>query len=170
PREQKAVRTAADTFRPNPEFNTAEVITQLGVGEALVSCLEGKGAPSMVQRTLVRPPSSRLGPISPDERRAIMDDSPVRGLYDKAEDRESAYEILAKRNEDRVAAEAREAELAAREKEAKEAAKQARSGRSRGDSAAEAAIKSLGRSLGTSVGRRLGEALLRGILGSLSRR
>ena len=68
PREQKAVRTAADTFRPNPDFDCAKAITQLGIGEALVSTLEEKGIPSMVQRTLIRPPASRLGPITPQER------------------------------------------------------------------------------------------------------
>ena len=95
PREQKAVRTAADTFRQNPSFDTAEAITQLGVGEALVSTLEAKGVPSMVERMLIRPPASRMGPLRPDERRAIMEASPVRSIYDRSVDRESAYEMLA---------------------------------------------------------------------------
>jgi DNA helicase HerA-like ATPase len=76
PREQKAVKTAADTFRPNPDFNCAEAITKLGTGEALVSTLEEKGVPSMVQRTLIRPPSSRLGPITPQERADVIAMSP----------------------------------------------------------------------------------------------
>src|SRR5690606_32307189 len=92
-------RTAADTFRPNPEFDCATAITQLGTGEALVSVLEEKGIPSMVQRTLIRPPAARIGPISPEERRRVMELSPVHGLYDQAIDRESAYEILQKRAE-----------------------------------------------------------------------
>src|SRR5687768_685063 len=94
PREQKAVRTAAETFRPNPDFSTEKVITELAVGEALVSTLEEKGIPSMVGRTMMRPPSSRLGPITPDERKAIIAASPVSGVYDKLVDRESASEIL----------------------------------------------------------------------------
>ncbi|OJG00379.1 ATP-binding protein, partial [Rhizobium sp. 58] len=97
PREQKAVKTAADTFRPNPDFDCATVITNLGTGEALVSTLAAKGAPSMVERTLIRPPSSRLGPITEAERAALMKISPVAGLYDEDFDRESAYEILAAR-------------------------------------------------------------------------
>ncbi|MCB1476797.1 MAG: DUF853 family protein [Rhodobiaceae bacterium] len=171
PREQKAVRTAADTFRQNPDFDTAEVITQLGVGEALVSVLEGKGVPSMVQRTLIRPPSSRLGPVTDAERRKVIDsDSPVRGMYERAVDRESAYEILQKRSEEKHAAEARQAELAEREKEAREAAKAARSPSRGRQTTTEAVIKSVSRSVATSVGRQIGNALIRGILGSLSRR
>ena len=79
PREQKAVRVAAETFRPNPDFSTEEVITQLGIGEALVSVLEDKGIPSIVGRTLIRPPSGKVGPISPEERRALIATSPVAG-------------------------------------------------------------------------------------------
>ncbi len=94
PRDQKAVKVAADTFRPNPVFKTADAITELGVGEALVSMLEPKGVPSMVERTFVRPPSSQVGPISDDERRAIIAMSPVGITYDKTIDRESAYEVL----------------------------------------------------------------------------
>jgi DNA helicase HerA-like ATPase len=101
PREQKAVRVAAETFRPNPAFDTFEVITQLAVGEALVSTLEGKGVPSMVERTLVRPPSSRLGPLLPEERAQVLGASPLRGIYDETADRESAFEILRARAEGR---------------------------------------------------------------------
>ena len=97
PRETKAVKTAADTFRPNPAFSTFEAITQLGVGEALVSTLEDKGVPSMVERTLVRPPSSRIGVISEEERRKVIAASPVGGIYDTLVDRESAYEVLTAR-------------------------------------------------------------------------
>ena len=109
PREQKAVRTAAETFRPNPDLDTEQVIMELGVGEALASTLENKGVPSIVQRTLIRPPSSRLGPISDDERKDILRQSPMRGQYDQSIDRESAFEILAKRAE-KMAAEAAAAE------------------------------------------------------------
>ncbi|MCB9944482.1 MAG: DUF853 domain-containing protein [Geminicoccaceae bacterium] len=99
PRDQKAVRVAAETFRPNPAYSTEDVITQLAVGEALVSTLMPGGIPSMVERTKIRPPRSRMGPITPEERRQTMDYSPVRGVYDEAVDRESAYETLAARTE-----------------------------------------------------------------------
>ena len=97
PRDQKAVAAAAQTFRPNPKLDTAKVIMELGKGEALVSFLEGNGTPAMVERALIRPPSARIGPITPEERKAIMDASPVKGKYDTAIDAESAYEILQKR-------------------------------------------------------------------------
>jgi uncharacterized protein len=97
PRDQKAVKAAAETFRPNPKLDTAKVIMELGKGEALVSFLEGNGTPSMVERCMIRPPSGRVGPISEDERKALMAGSPVKGKYDQAIDRESAYEILQKR-------------------------------------------------------------------------
>jgi len=97
PGDQKAVKAAADTFRPNPKLNTAQVITELGKGEALVSFLEGGGTPSMVDRTTIRPPSARIGPITPEERKAVMAKSPVKGKYDTAVDPNSAYEILQKR-------------------------------------------------------------------------
>jgi DNA helicase HerA-like ATPase len=88
PREQKAVRTAAETFRANPEFDCATAITQLGTGEALVSTLEQKGIPSVVQRTLIRPPASRIGPVTPEERQKRIAESPVAGQYDKTVDQE----------------------------------------------------------------------------------
>jgi uncharacterized protein len=97
PRDQKAVAAAAQTFRPNPKLDTAQVIMELGKGEALVSFLEGNGTPAMVERIMVRPPSARIGPITPEERKAIMDKSPVKGKYDTTIDSESAYEILQKR-------------------------------------------------------------------------
>ena len=97
PRDQKAVAAAAQTFRPNPKLNTAQVIMELGKGEALVSFLEGNGTPAMVERVMIRPPSARIGPITPEERKAIMDASPVKGKYDTAIDAESAYEIIQKR-------------------------------------------------------------------------
>jgi DNA helicase HerA-like ATPase len=97
PRDQKAVAAAAQTFRPNPKLNTAQVIMELGKGEALVSFLEGNGVPAMVERVMIRPPSARIGPISAEERKAIMDNSPVKGKYDTTIDSESAYEVLQKR-------------------------------------------------------------------------
>ena len=97
PRDQKAVTAAAETFRPNPKLDTAQVITQLGKGEALVSFLEGNGIPAVVERVMVRPPTARIGPITPEERKSIIDNSPVKGKYDTVIDRESAYEVLQKR-------------------------------------------------------------------------
>ena len=97
PRDQKAVAAAAQTFRPNPKLDTAQVITELAKGEALVSFLEGNGTPAMVERVMVRPPSARIGPITPEERAKIQSNSPVKGKYDITVDAESAYEQLQKR-------------------------------------------------------------------------
>jgi DNA helicase HerA-like ATPase len=105
PRDQKAVRAAAETFRPNPKLDTAKVITELGKGEALVSFLEGNGTPSLVERCMVRPPSARVGPISAQERSGVMAKSPLKGKYDQAIDSESAYEILQKRMQSGTVAE-----------------------------------------------------------------
>jgi DNA helicase HerA-like ATPase len=183
PREQKAVRTAAETFRPNPEFDTEEVITQLGVGEALVSTLEKKGVPSIVGRTMMRPPSSRLGPITVAERKQIMRESPMANLYDERIDRESAAEILAERAEQRLREEELQREREEREKELerlrdsrtayedeyrndrRRTTKRSKSSRSRRQTPTEAALNTLART----VARQLGNQLVRGILGSLKR-
>jgi hypothetical protein len=165
PREEKAVTTAADTFRPNPDFKTAEAITKLGTGEALVSTLQEKGIPSMVQRTLIRPPASRLGPISADERKKLIATSPVAGQYDQTVDRESAHEVLAKRAKDTVHAETTTREQPEAEVEDVRPTRTASRSSNR-QSVAEAAVKSVVRSVGSSLGR----ALVRGILGSLTRR
>jgi DNA helicase HerA-like ATPase len=97
PRDQKAVRAAAETFRPNPKLKTEKVITELGKGEALVSFLEGNGTPSMVERTLIAPPAARLGTLTAAERKAVIAKSPIKGKYDQTIDAESAYEILQRR-------------------------------------------------------------------------
>jgi hypothetical protein len=97
PQEQKAVKAAAETFRPNPQLNTERVILELQVGEALVSMLENKGEPSIVERTLIRPPEGRIGPITDAERRALIAASPVYGKYEQTKNAESAEEILARR-------------------------------------------------------------------------
>jgi len=123
PAEQKAVKSAAQTFRKNPNIDTEKAIMELGIGEALVSTLDPKGQPSMVERTLVRPPNSRVGPISESERKAIIKTSPVAGEYDETIDRESAYEKLQKRMEKRAEAE-----------DSDEASTKKSSGRSRSDS------------------------------------
>ena len=100
PRDQKAVKTAAETFRANPKLDTYKVIMELAKGEALVSFLEANGAPSVVERAMIRPPSARLGPITPEERKAVIAKSPVKGKYDQTVDPISAYEILSKRVEE----------------------------------------------------------------------
>ena len=97
PRDQKAVRTAAETFVPNPTLDVAEVISQLGVGEALVSTLQEKGVPMPVERTLICPPRCRMGAITPEERAAVRARSPMGAKYDTRVNRESAYEILSRR-------------------------------------------------------------------------
>ncbi len=159
PRDQKNVRAAADTFRPNPSFNTLEVITQLGVGEALVSTLGNKGIPGIVQRTLIRPPSSRMGTITEPERKSVVSQSPVFGRYEKTVDRISAHELLSERAQKKQREEARARE---EEREAKEN-RRAYSRTSNRSTVMEDMLKSAARSIGSGVGRRL----VRGILGSL---
>ena len=109
PRDQKAVRTAAETMRANPAFDTEEAITQLAAGEGLISCLDEKGTPSIVERAWVFAPSSRIGPITPDERATVMNGSLVRGHYEQQIDRESAFETLKAKTEEAAAAGAAEA-------------------------------------------------------------
>ena len=168
PTEQKGLKAASNSFRTNPKFDTAEAIQGLGVGEALVSVLDEKGAPTVVQKTLVRPPVSRLGPITAAERTAIMSQSPVRGLYDTAQDRESAYEKL----QARAAAAAApapagspwgEASQQAPAPRPKAAPKPRASNR---QSMGEAFTKSLLRQAGSTIAREL----MRGVLGSLKKR
>jgi hypothetical protein len=158
PREQKAVRAAAGTFRANPAFDAVEAIKELGVGEALVSTLGGKGVPSRVERTLIRPPASRLGPAKPAERKAVIAASLLGGRYDHAIDRKSAYEHLRERAEQKAAG----------------ATPEAPAGKTRGTETTrrssrqtplEAMTKSLLRSLGSSLGR----AIMRGVLGSIGK-
>ncbi|MBU2269759.1 MAG: DUF853 domain-containing protein [Alphaproteobacteria bacterium] len=193
PTEQRGLKAASNSFRANPAFDTAEAIQSLGVGEALVSTLDEKGAPHVVARTMIRPPDSRLGPATDAERAAVMAASPVRGLYDVAVDRESAEDILTARRgaADQAAAEAKLAEArakadAAAAKEAEKAAaarakeqarEQARSRReaprpraparrSTRETPIEAATKSVLRTAGSTITREL----LRGLLGGLKRR
>ncbi len=147
PREQKAVRTAAQTFRTNPELDTVKVITDLGVGEALVSTLDEKGRPGMVQRTLICPPHSQIGPITAQQRKKLMSRSLVNGVYEQEIDRESAYEILKARAE----------QTAIQEQQ-----KPKRSSRGR-QTVLESFLKSAARAIGSQVGRQI----IRGVLGSL---
>lgn len=116
PRDQRAVRAAAETFRTNPDLDVATAITELAVGEALVSLLDDNGTPGIVQRALIAPPRSQIGPISPDQRRSIVNWSPIQGRYDQRIDRESAYEILKGRAERAAALAAQEDERAVPEK------------------------------------------------------
>jgi DNA helicase HerA-like ATPase len=175
PRDQKAVRSAAETFRQNPAIDVETVITQLGTGEALISFLDEKGQPGVVERAYVLPPQGRIGPIAPPERQAVIHGSLVYGHYETAIDRESAYEMLKERaaRETAAQAEARvraEAEAQARrapygyppppEKASRPVRRPA--GRSR-DTLVEAMAKSAARSVGSTLGRQI----LRGVLGSI---
>jgi DNA helicase HerA-like ATPase len=159
PRDQKAVRAAADTFRVNPAFSAAEAIKELGVGEALVSTLGGKGIPGVVDRVLIRPPSSRLGPATAAERKAVIEASRLGKRYDQPLDRHSAYEMLNERAE-KTARD--EAEAAA----GKPAAKKSTGRRSNRQGVVEAMLKSIVRSIGSSLGRQIS----RGVLGSILKR
>jgi DNA helicase HerA-like ATPase len=124
PRDQQAVKSAADTFRPNPAIDVASAITELKIGEALVSLLQPDGSPEPVQRVLIKPPSSRVGPLTPEERKVIVQTDAIGGKYDTAVDRESAEELLkAKANEAAAAAQAQQAQSDA-EKQAAEQARQ----------------------------------------------
>ena len=160
PRDIKAVKAAAQTFRSNPDIDTVSAITELGTGEALVSVLNPDGSPTPVERVLVRPPESRIGPLTDAERTAAIERSPIKGRYDQAIDRESAHEILKQRAEqaERVAA----AQKAEAEQQAEKARQPTRRSSSR-QSASEAMLKSAARSIGSSIGRQI----VRGILGSL---
>ena len=164
PAERKGVRAAADSFRENPDFDSEEVITDLGTGEALVSTLDPKGAPGVVQRTLIRPPSSRLGPATDAERKEQMKNSPVAAQYDTPIDRESAYEILEKREAE--AAKAAE-KLAKQEEKAKKQAEKKKSRRksSRRMSTTERAINQATRT----ATRKVMDYVLRGLLGGRRR-
>jgi DNA helicase HerA-like ATPase len=171
PRDQKAVKAAADTFRPNPALDTAQVITELGVGEALVSFLDEKGRPNIVERAFILPPASRIGPIDAAERQAVIAASLVAGVYEKTIDRESAQEMIAAR----VAA-ARPAGAAPPSPAGQPPAATDSSlggllgglfgGSSRRDSPVQAMVKSAARSIGSQVGREI----IRGVLGSILKR
>ena len=157
PAEQKGIRAAAETFRPNPEIDTERVIQELKVGEALVSVLHGGGEPSVVQRTLIRPPAARIGPLKPEERKAAIEASPIYGKYEEAVDRESAYELLQRRTSE--AAAAREAEENSWGNILMGGGKGGSTGRRQGYG--EAFTKSLMRS----VASRLGTAIIGAVLG-----
>ncbi len=170
PRDQKAVRTAAETFRQNPKLDVAETIMEMGVGEALVSVLEDKGTPSIVQRTLIRPPQSRIGPVTDGERAELLRTSPFSGRYDNSLDRESAYELLQKRTEQATAEAATEEAAAAERKTVRRyetsSKREADEGSFMGD-IAEGLLKNAVKAATSSAGRRIGTQIVRGLLGSL---
>jgi DNA helicase HerA-like ATPase len=164
PRDQKAVKSAATTMRANPKIDTGKAITELGVGEALVSFLDEKGRPGVVERAWILPPASRIGPITPDERKAVMATSPVKGVYETTVDRESAYEKLA----GRASASAGGAASPAGGQggildSLKGSLGGLMAGSGRKDSLVEAMAKSAVRTVGSSIGREI----VRGVLGSL---
>jgi hypothetical protein len=174
PRDQRAVKAAAETFRQNPEFSTQQAITELAVGEALVSTLEGKGTPSTVMRTFIRPPSGRVGPVTEPERKALMRSSGVGDRYDTTMDRESAFEVLAKRRE--------AAAKAAQEAEASEGGiggmlgglfgggAPAGKGSSRGRMGmGEMVARRVMSNVAGQVGSQISKAILRGVLGNMMR-
>lgn len=153
PRDQKAVRTAAETFRKNPKFETEEVITQLGIGEALVSVMDTDGTPTIVDRVFIKPPLSRLGAITPDERGRCMNASTLQTKYIQTIDRESAYEKLT----------ARAAQIEQEQVNQEDVQEERRAPARRTDSIVESVIKSTMRAAGTQFGRQL----IRGVLGGL---
>ncbi len=185
PRDQRAVRAAAETFRQNPGFDVAKAITELAVGEALVSFLEAKGTPSMVERALIAPPQGRVGPLTPAERAALIQQSPYRGKYDEAVDNESAYEMLAKRKDlDSAPAEAAAQTegglsgmlggwlggLLGGEAAQADTAKGKGRGRRPPPSLAEQVLGNAARSMARKVGTEVGNAILRNVLGGLTKR
>jgi len=172
PRDQKAVKTAAETFRPNPELDVEKVIAELGVGEALVSFLDEKGIPSMVEKAKILPPQAQIGPITPEERAALIRRSVIAGVYEKEVDRESAFEILQARISKQVVQVREEQERKEQEKEVAERAKtEAREEKERAKEAGSGMFgdltKVVGRSVTNQVGSQIGRALVRGLLGGL---
>lgn len=181
PKDQQAVKIAAQTFRANPAFSTETAITDLAIGEALVSVLDDKGAPTSVERVMIAPPASRIGPLMQEERVEVMARSPYKAIYSEVVDRESAYEILKQRinqqqdiaRQEEISAQQRseqERQLKAEQqrqerlqKEQVKAQQQAQRAEGRRESATEALAKSAARAIGSSLGRQI----VRGILGSL---
>ncbi|OUY08835.1 helicase HerA-like domain-containing protein [Acinetobacter populi] len=182
PKDQKAVKTAADTFRANPNFNVAEVITQLAVGEALISCLDEQGTPQIVERGWVMPPYSSFTPLTPEERQALMQQSIVAGVYENEVDRDSAYEMLQrkvseseqqKQAEAQAAQQAKEQEALAKqqakeqERLAREQQKQADKAQKEREKLTQDLVGTFAKSAARSLGGKTGQTLVRGILGSL---
>lgn len=162
PADQKAVKTAAQTFRPNPKFSTEATITHLGTGEALISCLDEKGSPNIVERAMVLPPQTQFGAIDDGTRSRIIASSAIGHKYDRAIDNRSAYEMLTEIREEEERQRRKEEERIKKEKErekkAKEKARSKRSTRKSGLSKASSSAMN-------TIGRELGKSLVRGVLG-----
>ena len=193
PKDQKAVKTAADTFRANPEFKVEQAITELAVGEALISCLDEQGTPQVVQRAWVMPPYSSFSPISPEQRQALISQSIVAGIYEKSLDRESAFELLqnkvverqqqavqieqekqqAKEQEALAKQKAKEAETLAKqqareqERIAKEQQKEAEREAKQREKLIQDTVGTFAKSAARSLGGSTGQKIVRGLLGSL---
>jgi DNA helicase HerA-like ATPase len=167
PQEQKGVKAAASSFRVNPDLDTEKVITELGVGEVLISTLDEKGVPTIVDRAYVVPPAGHIGPVTPEQRQQIISNSLVAGMYENATDRESAFELLKAAADARMAEQASAAEAKAAEKAAADAAKAERTAARAPDSMMESLGKSVIRSAGSSLGRQIGTKIVRGVLGSI---
>lgn len=169
PRDRKAVQAAAETFRPNPGIDTVQVITELGVGEALVSFLDEKGRPHMVERAFIVPPTSQIGPISDEERRAVIAGSVLAGVYEKTVDRESAHERIKGRVQEEMLDLPKDSGASRPKAGTRRSAESDAFGGlfggsgSRKDTVFEAMFKSAARSMGSQVGR----AIIRGVLGSI---
>ncbi|TAH54649.1 MAG: DUF853 family protein, partial [Methanosarcina mazei] len=172
PAEQKTVRAAAETFRTNPAFDTETAITELGTGEALVSCLDSEGIPGMVERAFILPPQSKFGTIDDFARLRIVNSSPMSGKYDTEVDRESAYEMLQAKAMQEEKAKKEEKERIERqkqlEKEEKERERARRREESRKYNRKTLAERAADNVVGT-IGREVGRSLIRGILGSLKK-
>lgn len=167
PKDQKAVKSAAETFRANPKFKVEEAITELGVGEALVSFLDEKGIPGIVERAKIVPPQAQIGPITPDERRRVIQSSLVAGVYDKGIDRESAFEILQKRMNQQEAEKQALEEQKQQEKLEKQQQRENKSSGSMGGGLLGELTKYAGRTVTREIGNTLGKQLVRGLLGGL---
>jgi len=162
PKDQKAVKTAADTLRPNPKFKAADVITELAVGEALVSLLDEKGTPRMVERAFIVPPGSQIGPITEQERSALCKSSPLFAPYEKAIDRESAYEKLKGRTEEKGVPE----KTSEKEQSPVSDILFGKTG-PRGGKQSQGLIEAMAKSAARTVGSQVGREIVRGILGSI---
>lgn len=163
PKDRKTVKAVADSFRANPDIDTEAVVTQLGIGEALISVLNDDGSPTPVEQTLIAPPEGQIGPISDAERAVFLQRSPVGSAYQQEIDRESAYELLKKKANEAAAQESAERARLEAEKATQQAARRSSSSGSRRQSTAEALVKSAARSIGSQLGRQI----MRGVLGSI---
>lgn len=172
PRDQKAVKTAAETFVANPKLDVALVLSQLGVGEALVSTLQDKGVPMPVERTLICPPRCRIGTITPEERMNVMARSPIGGKYDIPVNRESAYEILQRRTMEKTPGETPRSNRGRGEKppESQGVIGDLLWGTSRRQGLVETMAKQAARTVASQIGRQILRGVLGGILGGSSRR